>query len=291
MNHEKKVGIVVAAALLLLLGAVVLIGRVRVGVSGYELTVKFKFVNDLKPDAQVKFAGGPVIGRVKSLSVDEDLVVVRLWIDREIKLREDCEFWIYTSGMLGEVYVEVDASRSGTAPHIPEGATIRGVDPISLDATLIRMGKMMDALAPIFAKEEVVASIHRMVQNLDRVGTTIGKVVDRHAKGVDTALSDLETFSRSLGRLSKDLEGIVANAKALTTADDPNSLKAGFAKLNAALVSIDSAAKQVDVLAGKVTRSEGLLGAVINDPELKKDFHALIKQLKDKPIQAKVRLF
>ncbi len=291
MNHEKKVGIVVAAALLLLLGAVVLIGRVRVGVSGYELLVKFKFVNDLKPDAQVKFAGGPVIGRVRAITVDEDLVSVRLWIDREVKLREDCEFWVFTSGMLGEVYVEVNASHTGTAPYIPEGATIRGVDPISLDATLIRVGKMMDALAPIFAKEEVLTSIHRMVQNLDRAGAAISRVVDRHAKGVDSALTDLENFSRSMAKLSKDLESIMASAKSLAGADGPDGLKAGFAKLSHAIASLDSAAKQVDLLAGKVTRSEGLLGAMINDPDLKKDFHALIKQLKDKPIQAKVRLF
>lgn len=291
MNHEKKVGIVVAGALLLLLGAVVLIGRVRVGVSGYELTVKFKFVNDLKPDAQVKFAGGPVIGRVKTITVDEDLVKVGLWIDREVKLREDCEFWIFTSGMLGEVYVEVNASHGGVAPYIPDGATIRGVDPISIDATMIRMGKMMDALAPIFAKEEVIASVHRMVVNLDRVGSSIAKVVDRRVAGVDRSLGDLEAFTKSLGKMSKDLETIVANAKVLTSIDSPDGLKAGFSKLNEAMVSLNSAAKQVDVLATKVTKSEGLLGAVINDPALKKDFHDLIKQLKDKPIQAKVRLF
>lgn len=291
MNHERKVGIVVAGALLLLLGAVVLIGRVRVGVSGYPLTVRFKFVNDLKTDAQVKFAGGPVIGRVKAIRVDEDLVAVTLWIDRTVRLREDCEFWIFTSGMLGEVYVEINASYGGVAPYIPEGATIRGVDPISIDATMIRMGKMMDALAPIFAKEEVVASVHRMVINLDRVGTTIARVVDKRAAGVDRALGDLAQFTGSLAKLSKDLEAVVANAKALTSADDPDGLKAGFAKLNAAMASINSAAKQVDALATKVTKSEGLLGALINDPNLKKDFHALIMTLKDKPIQAKVRLF
>src|SRR6185503_7059586 len=112
----------------------------------------------------------------------------------------DCEFWIFTSGMPGEVYVEINASYGGVAPYIPEGATIRGVDPISIDATMIRMGKMMDALAPIFAKEEVVASVHRMVVNLDRVGTTIAKVVDKRAAGVDRALGDLAQFTGSLAK-------------------------------------------------------------------------------------------
>ena len=113
LTHERKVGAVVAGALALLVGAVLFIGKVHVGAREYDLTVRWRFVNDLKLDAPVKYAGGPVIGLVRGIAVDADeFVAVRLRVDRRIRIRSDSEFWIFTSGFLGEEYVEVNASPS-----------------------------------------------------------------------------------------------------------------------------------------------------------------------------------
>ena len=292
MTREGRVGLIVAAGLAVLVASVMFIGKVRVGLAGYPLVVHWKFVNDLKPDAPVKYAGGPVIGRVTGITVGEDeLVVVKLWIDKRVRLREDCEFWIFTAGMLGEEYVEINASASGTAPVIASGAVIRGIDPVSIDATIIRMGKLMDALAPVFAKEEVAASVHTMVQNLDRVSRKIASVVDRHTKGVDAALTDLEAFSGSMKKLSGDFEAVMANAKALTAADNPDSIRAAAVKLNVAMDSLKAAAKTADGLAKKVDEGKGLLSTMIHDEELAKNFTKLIKNLADKGITAKVKWF
>lgn len=292
MNPERKVGLVVAAGLVVLVASVLFIGKVRVGLSGYALTVRWKFVNDLSADAPVKYAGGPVIGRVTSIEVgDDELVEVKLWIDRRIKIREDCEFWIFTAGMLGEEYVEVNASLTGTAPVLVPGAQIRGVDPVSIDATIIRLGKLMDALAPVFAKEEVAASVHTMVNNLDRVSRKIAQVVDRHTKGVDQALSDLEAFSKSVRRMASDFEAVTASAKALTAAEGPDSLRAAAVKLNVTLDSFKSAAKTVDALARKVESGKGVLATVIHDEELAADLKALVKKWKESGITAKVKWF
>ncbi|MEK7477258.1 MAG: MlaD family protein [Candidatus Coatesbacteria bacterium] len=288
MTHERKVGIVVAIAALLLLASVFVVGKVRLGVSGYYVKARFKFVNDLKIDAPVKYAGGPVIGRVRDVKVDEDMVLVTLWIDRAVRIREDCEFWIFTSGMLGEVYVEINASLSGVAPFLPDGAIVRGVDPISIDATMIRAGKMMDTLTPIFAKEEVAASVHRMIANLNAVSDRISRVVEKHAAGVDAALSDLETASRSARTLSKELEAL---SKALAVAEGPESVRGAVARVNAAMASLQAAAVSMDSVARKLDTGSGLLPTLLNDPQLALDVKAVVKNFKDKPITAKVRLF
>jgi len=288
MSEERKVGIVVAIAALLLLSAVFVVGKVRVGVSGYYLKVKYKFVNDLKVDAPVKYAGGPVIGRVRDVRVNEDMVVVTLWIERAVRLREDSEFWVFTSGMLGEKYIEVNASLSGIAPYLPEGAQVRGVDPISIDATMIRMGKMMDALAPIFAKEEVASSVHKMINNLNEASERVARVVEKHSAGIDAALADVETFGRSARSLAKELEALT---KVLNAGEGPDSVRSAIVRANAAMTSLQATAASVDSVARKLDQGKGLLGVLLNDEALAKDVKGMIKNFKDHPITAKVRLF
>lgn len=291
MNHETKVGLVVGGAIAILLGAVVLIGKVRLGVSGYHLNVQFTFVNNLREDAPVKYAGGPTIGHVRGITVDKDLVNVRLWIDRRVRVRTDSEIWIFTTGMLGEQYVEINASPSGEAAFVPEGATVRGVDPVSIDATLIRLGKIVDALTPIFAKEEVAASVHSMVADLKAATGKIANVVDKHVGRMDQAFGDLEQFSRALGRMSSELEGLMDGLKVMTDPKSPESLRSALVKTNAALDRLHATAKTVDGMITKIDQGKGLLGTMIHDEALAADVKALVKKLRDQPITAKVKWF
>ena len=290
MSQERKVGTVVAIALLLLLASVFLIGKVRLGVSGYEIKVQWKFLNDLKVDGPVKYAAGVVIGRVRDVYVDGELVTAVLWIDRRYKIREDCQFWIFTTGMLGEMYVEVDASPTGTAPFMPEGKVVRGIDPTSTDATLTRLGKMVDALAPIFGKEEVAASVHAIIADMRRVSTRIAQVVDKHTGGVDEALSSLESFSRNLNKMSKDVESLMAQMKDISDPASLDGIHTTMSRLNATLSSVEATAKSASIIANKIDSGKGSLGALVNDEKLANDIRALIRKLKDEPITVKMKL-
>lgn len=281
----------VAVASVILLTGVFLIGKVRLGVSGYYLSVQYKFVNNLRRDAPVKYAGGPVIGRVKSLNVKGDMVDVKLWIDRRVRIREDSEFWIFTTGMLGEQYVEVNASPSGQAAFLKEGATVRGIDPVSFDATLIRFGKIIDALAPIFAKEEVADSVHAAVADLRGASKKIAALVEAHAGKMDEALTDLEKLAAGLRRMSGDFAALGKNLRVLSDPKNAEGLTSALAKTNRVLADLESTAGNVDELIKKVESGKGTLGALIQDEKMAEDLKALIKRLKDKPITAKVRLF
>lgn len=291
MTSERKVGATVALGLLIVGLAIFLIGKVRVGVSGYELKCQFRFVNNLKDDAAVKYAGGPTIGHVRSLKVDGDLVTVTMWIDRGVRLRKDSEIWIYTAGMLGEQYIEVDASPTAKGPYWEEGSTVRGIDPVSVDATMNRLGKLMDALAPVFANEEVAASVHSMINNLNLVSTKIAAIADKHSGKLDVALTDLESFSRNINRMAKDFAIITENLKALTNPADPDSPRNAMVKVNAAMTSLQTTAIALDAITKKIDGGHGLLATMLNDEQLATNFKDLIKKLKEKPISAKVTLW
>jgi len=164
------------------------------------------------------------------------------------------------------------------------------VDPISIDATMIRMGKIIDALTPIFAKEEVAVSVHSMIADFRSVARKIAAVVDKHTGSIDQALSDLESFSSNMSKMSKDAQVLVNNVKALTDPTGQESVRVTLTRLNAMLSTFQDVGKAVQGLATKIDQGQGALGALVNDEKMAKDLRALVKKLKDEPITVKVRL-
>ena len=77
---------------------------------GYRLEARFDNIGGLKLRAPVK-AAGVVVGRVESVRLDPKTyeAVVSLRIDREFQFTKDTIASINTSGLLGELYIGLDA--------------------------------------------------------------------------------------------------------------------------------------------------------------------------------------
>jgi phospholipid/cholesterol/gamma-HCH transport system substrate-binding protein len=77
---------------------------------GYHLQANFDNIGGLKLRAPVK-AAGVIVGRVESIQLDpksyEAIVIMR--IDRDVVFTKDTIASINTSGLLGEVYIGLDA--------------------------------------------------------------------------------------------------------------------------------------------------------------------------------------
>jgi phospholipid/cholesterol/gamma-HCH transport system substrate-binding protein len=82
---------------------------------GYRLEARFDNIGGLKLRAPVK-AAGVVVGRVESVRLDEKTyeAVATLRIDREYEFTKDTIASINTSGLLGEVYIGLDAGGNPT---------------------------------------------------------------------------------------------------------------------------------------------------------------------------------
>lgn len=76
---------------------------------GYELTVKFDNVGNLKPRAPVKSAG-VVVGRVERIRLDSQTYQanVRIHIDKGFSFPRDTIATIFTNGLLGEQFVGLE---------------------------------------------------------------------------------------------------------------------------------------------------------------------------------------
>jgi phospholipid/cholesterol/gamma-HCH transport system substrate-binding protein len=78
--------------------------------AGYHLEANFDNIGGLKLRAPVK-AAGVVVGRVESVRLDPKTyeAIVTMRMDREVVFTKDTIASINTSGLLGEVYIGLDA--------------------------------------------------------------------------------------------------------------------------------------------------------------------------------------
>jgi phospholipid/cholesterol/gamma-HCH transport system substrate-binding protein len=78
--------------------------------NGYELTIKFDNIGNLKPRAPVKSAG-VVVGRVEKIRLDPQTyqASVRIHLESQFQFPRDTIATIFTNGLLGEQFVGLEA--------------------------------------------------------------------------------------------------------------------------------------------------------------------------------------
>jgi phospholipid/cholesterol/gamma-HCH transport system substrate-binding protein len=106
------VGIFVAAGVAALIGLAMKVGNLTSDQIGetYTVTAAFENIGGLKARAPVKSAG-VLVGRVDSIRFDNETfeALVTLKIGTNYKFPKDTFASIYTSGLLGEQYIGLDA--------------------------------------------------------------------------------------------------------------------------------------------------------------------------------------
>ena len=106
------VGIFVAAGVAALIGLAMKVGNLTSDQIGdtYTVTAAFENIGGLKARAPVKSAG-VVVGRVDNIRFDNETfeALVTLKIDTHYNFPKDTFASIYTSGLLGEQYIGLDA--------------------------------------------------------------------------------------------------------------------------------------------------------------------------------------
>ncbi|MCX8518750.1 MAG: outer membrane lipid asymmetry maintenance protein MlaD [Methylophilaceae bacterium] len=112
MNIDLWVGVFVALGIAALLGLAIKAGNLTSNKLGdtYSVSAKFENIGGLKPRAPVKSAG-VVVGRVRGISFDTKFykALVKLDIDERYRFPKDSFASIFTSGLLGEQYVGIEA--------------------------------------------------------------------------------------------------------------------------------------------------------------------------------------
>ena len=131
---ETIVGIFVVAGLLCVAYMTVKLGKVSlIGDEYYSLYARFASVSGLRVDSPVEI-NGIEVGRVEQLNIDQDkqIAMVKLRIEKGIKVYEDAIASIRTAGLIGDKFVKIEPGGTGGILK-PGGIIAETTSPMDLD--------------------------------------------------------------------------------------------------------------------------------------------------------------
>ncbi|HEY3350986.1 MAG TPA: MlaD family protein [Thermoanaerobaculia bacterium] len=272
IRTKTRVGVILFASFILLAGALLFIG----GTKGFFVRrtsyfARFPNSQGLLPGNQVRLAG-VVVGAVRNIDVPrapgQDLTM-HFDIERKYQhlVKTDSRAEIKTIGLLGDKYLEVTPG-SPDKPDLDPDHEIIAFRGAELDKILAGSGDLVDNVVAISK------SLKNILGRTEKGEGFLGEITSESKNGAELSKSLRQTLDNLNGlvvdvRQGRGLVGrLLHDEKA---ADDVLAeLKGATASLNRILATVEK---------GTAT-GEGLVPALLSDPEGKKKFFAMVDSLK-----------
>lgn len=296
-NLEIRVGLLIAAALVVLGGFIITLGTFRIG-DGYTLFVDYDFSGNIRSGAPVRVSGVDV-GRVDDVEfiggrVDPDTgrrVQVRLevWLEDRTRetIRQDAEFFVNTAGVLGEQYLEIVPGQDYDNPPIEPDTIVRGVDPPRTDLVIARLYDVLDQVAALLTEEgdmiarlfedsaASVEAVRGIVEdNQDEIGELIVSADRAAGEGADflsevnrrdggaAAVTTLRRAEGLLGRADQSLDEVVPPLRDFLVDAERVTNLATEERVERALSAADEAAGAAGKAGGLLDRVDAIVRRV-----------------------------
>ena len=269
---RSRVGIIVFAALVLFGGAILTIGGKR----GFFLARSNYFARF--PNSQGVTAGnqvrlsGVVVGAVHDIQVPkkpgEDLTI-NFDIERRYQhlLKTDSKVEIKTIGLLGDKYLEISPG-SPDKPDLPPNSEITAVRSPELDKILASSGDLVEnvlaiskSLRNILGKTEQGEGFLGEMVMPGPHGEALGKSLRETIDSLDLLIQDVRSGKGLAGRLLTD--------KGLADHVD-HELREATSSINRIAQALEKG----------TTSGEGIVPALLSDPEGKRKFYAMVDAVK-----------
>jgi phospholipid/cholesterol/gamma-HCH transport system substrate-binding protein len=325
---ELKVGLLILIGLVIFGGFIFILGNFSFR-SGYTLYVDYGFSGNIQPGAPVKVSGIKV-GKVEEVEFLGGKVIeksgrrvqVRLevWVEDRVKdtIRRDAEFFINTSGVLGEQYLEIVPGDDYQHPPLGEDVVVVGVDPPRTDLIVARLYVVLDSLSSVLTEERdfiknllkngasAVGELEALLrENRAELGELIesgGALAGQAAVTLDKVNQGLEppvvartvrhadellvTANQSLSNLTPQARAFLTDALRVTGLLTRERIDRAIKIADGAVAATGKAGKLIDNVDGMVTdlrKGKGTAGALLSREELYADLREMIRDLKRNP--------
>jgi phospholipid/cholesterol/gamma-HCH transport system substrate-binding protein len=325
---EFRVGLLIVVGLVIFGGFIFILGNFSFS-SGYTLYVDYGFSGNVQPGAPVKVSGIK-IGKVEEVEFLGGKVVdkggrrvqvrVEVWVEDRVKdtIRRDAEFFINTSGVLGEQYLEIVPGDDYQNPPLEEGAMVAGVDPPRTDLIVARLYVVLDQLSKVLTEDRdfisnllkngasAVGEVDKLLrENNQQMGALIGsaaRLSDQAAVTLEKVNAGLEppvvartvkhadqllvTANDTLAALSPQVRAFLADALRVTGLLTKDRVDRLLKVADGAVSTTGKAGKLIDNVDGMVSdlrRGKGTAGALLVREEVYADLREMIRDLKRNP--------
>ncbi|MBN1898999.1 MAG: MCE family protein [Spirochaetes bacterium] len=278
LSPEFKLGIISIMVIAIFISSTFFLGKIRFKEEGYKLRIKFNFIGDLKIGAPVIFAGGIRVGKVIDIQPAGDQVEVVIYLNEEFKIKPGNEILIYTMGLLGEKYVEINGYE-GEGEYLKDGDLVTGVDPISLDAMSIKLAKLMKGVfGPTLTDDEVKRSFSQLFNNAGDLAYNLDMLVKENRPYLRSTIMNIKNAADSL---EKNLVSVLEQVKKLTENisdiseenqkrinETIKNLESTTIRLRSAMKDLERSSNNLEDITRAVKRKQGTIGKLIYEAEV-----------------------
>jgi phospholipid/cholesterol/gamma-HCH transport system substrate-binding protein len=190
-TNEFKVGLFVILCLIGLIYLTYSTGKMNVKKPGYNLYVVFNDVAGLEKKAPVML-NGLEVGKVEEIKTsydnDKTQVILKLWLEKNAKVRENPAVSIKTLGLMGEKFIQISSSQG--KDFIKPDTVLQGKPFLDLDV-------LMEQAQSI--SKEISQQVNKLVASLN---TTL----EDNKGNINQIIKNLEYTSKNFEEFSSDIK-------------------------------------------------------------------------------------
>ena len=296
MNNETKVGLVLMAGIVLVVGGILWLQDWSLGSGKQEVVAWFREVGQLQDGNAVKLRGVP-IGTVTEIALDERStgVIARLSIADDVILPDDPVVLLSPETLLGDWQAEIfPRARFPTynyamspRPGMLPGYSLPDVSRLTAVADRIaeNLAVITDRVDLAFTDETAVnirtaiENVQEVTEQLTRLMETQGQTVENLASGLESTTTSFQEVAESAERAFGEVESAIAGGELSEIVDNIHRMSAQMDTLSRSLTqlsgemrgtvaSADSSFASLSQIMGDLERGEGTLGLLLQDTAL-----------------------
>ncbi len=299
---ELLVGLFVFCGLALLGGLVLRFSNFReLFREKYRIYVTFEDASGLTKDAPVRLGGTRIgaVGEKPKLRGAEGGVLISLDIYSENPVAKGSTFRIKQDSLLGDAFVSVTRPEQAATAWISAGETMKGTEAGGLDdlqnaanqisektqraledirANLKDLNVAIKKIDSDVLSDENLKHLHTTLTSIDTASTRLNEkfLSEENADSLKKSLANFATTSETLAKESARVGPLLQKGEAAI-----NKLGPAVDSLKETSVAFRKAAESAGRTVGEIDHGDGLMTALIRDPQLKADFKNLIINLKE----------
>ena len=202
------------------------------------------------PDKAVVKLSGVEVGKIKKIYLKDDKVIVQLAILEGVKIYRDARFLVGSTSVIGSKFLQIDQGTPASGV-LEAGTRVRGDDAMPLDRAVAR----------------AVTSLEALIKDVRGDGS----------------------LGQNLNEILHNMKDVTANVNELVANGQPHAEKA-MERLDTITAKLDAMLTKTDLIVDKISKGEGVAGALVSDTKMKDNVSEAISNLRDASASAKEAL-
>jgi phospholipid/cholesterol/gamma-HCH transport system substrate-binding protein len=286
LTNEQRIGIFFVVGLVLLLAAIELTLGLGLFRDRYPLYARFRDVQGLDVGGDVRLAGLKA-GRVDSMRIEGDRIVVKMQVDRKYVVKKDSVARLDFRALSGERFIALTLGTPTAKPAEPND-TLEGETPASFADVVDQFAKVAENVSDLAEglrtnSERLLVNLADLVEEnrgalgdtaqhlasitgkLDRGTGTLGLLLNDPAlyDRVSSTMGDVQQSAHDLGTVARNLAEGKGTLGKLVSADDGL-----YSQVRDTVDSLNATARNAEEITGSMRAGEGSIGKALTDDSL-----------------------